>query len=120
MHEAVLDQPVGPDPTVMSGQLAYLAEVFQWEHVIIQILPRDAPEGGKIIGPFVLANSDSGRMVAYVDTPLAGQYIEDPEEVARLQQLYEEVFRKAAVSPTVSLSLIQEAAERWHHLKKQQ
>src|SRR5262249_4916499 len=28
MHETVLDQPVGPDPTVMSEQLTYLAEVF--------------------------------------------------------------------------------------------
>nr|WP_281181868.1 helix-turn-helix transcriptional regulator [Actinomadura macra] len=98
---------------VMYEQLMYLVEMATQENVIIQILPANSLECAGFTGPFAVANFDGGDDVVYVDNAIAGDVIEDPEEVARLRRMFNN-FRADALRASESIDFITRLAnELW-------
>jgi hypothetical protein len=81
-------------------------------NIVVQVIPLAAgAHEGLRGGPFVIAEFDDVRDVAYQDTALAGQIIEDEDEVKSLVHAWE-VLGLDVLSRADSLALIEEAAEQ--------
>ncbi|MGI5204966.1 helix-turn-helix domain-containing protein [Spirillospora sp. CA-108201] len=111
MSEAVLRLNVG-GPAVMASQLEYLAERATQENVIVQVVPMDSEICSKFRNPFMLATLDDGREVAYADSAISGEVIEQPTETAMLRKIYDR-YRSDALRQGESVNLIRRMAEQW-------
>lgn len=110
LDEGALRRQVGSRDD-MREQLQQVAEMARKPHVVIQVVPLAAgPHEGLFGAGFVLADFDAAATVAYQDTALAGQIIEDPDDVDALLSTWEAV-QLVALPRTASLSLIEELAE---------
>ena len=109
--ESVLLQQAGDD-VVMRGQMIRLIEMLGQDNVFVQVVPLDSPVGSGFLSPFVVANLDGGKEVAYVDNQLTGEVVERPDNVATLRRTFE-LFRGAALSARESTELIVRMEERW-------
>jgi hypothetical protein len=96
----------------MAEQLSKLTEVAKLPNVIIQVVPtaQGAHEGFR--GPFVIAEFADSPLVAYQDTPVQGQIVDRPDEVASLMSLWDTV-KSVALPVAASLELIEEVAKTW-------
>ena len=63
-------------------------------------------------GAFVIADFDDAATIAYQDTAVSGQIIEDPSVVDMLAHTWD-TLRLEALARAASLSLIEEAARQW-------
>ncbi|MFF7436808.1 Scr1 family TA system antitoxin-like transcriptional regulator [Streptomyces sp. NPDC008122] len=109
LHEAVLRIPVG-GPTVMAEQLDHLVVQARNRVALIQVLPFAAgayPQMGK---PLKLMEFEDAPPTAYTEAVYSGNLLDDPAVVKRAQATYD-LLRAAALSPEVSLPLIESAAE---------
>jgi hypothetical protein len=100
-------------PEVMYAQLGRLAEAARRPNVTVQVLPFSAGaytpmEGGFIVLRFA---DDEGGDIVSVDLLARSLYVDDPREVARYRDAWENVLATAA-SPADSLNMITAAAER--------
>jgi transcriptional regulator with XRE-family HTH domain len=111
MAESVLRQTVGDDK-IMHEQLLHLAEMAERPDIAVHIVPAASPVSAVFAAPFVIANFDGGREVAYVDNQLRGQVVEEPDDVTELRRLFER-FRGEALSNRESIKLIRRTAEQW-------
>ncbi|MEH1012633.1 helix-turn-helix transcriptional regulator [Micromonospora sp. CPCC 206060] len=107
--EQILHRPVG-GRAVMREQLAHLVEMGRRPHIQIHVVPADVGEYPGLAGPFVLGCYDDGTRVVHLDTPLHGQVIDRPEDVANLNRRWEAV-RGEALSRRQSAELIAKVAE---------
>ncbi|MEU2229779.1 helix-turn-helix transcriptional regulator [Streptomyces vietnamensis] len=109
LHETALRIPVG-GPTVMAEQLDHLATQARTRVALIQVLPFAAgayPQMGK---PLKLMEFEEAPPTAYTEAVYSGNLLDDPAVVKRAQATYD-LLRAAALSPEVSLPLIESAAE---------
>lgn len=111
LAEAVLRCPVG-GPQVMSGQLARLHEAAAQPNIVIQVIPHGTGAHEGFRGPFIVADFDSAPSLAYQDTALRGQIIEDPDDISALMSLWD-TLKSEALPRSASLALIQEVAKSW-------
>ncbi|MEV7983942.1 DUF5753 domain-containing protein [Micromonospora sp. NPDC085948] len=111
IDEVVLRRLVG-ERAVMSGQLAHLAAVAEWEHVQVRVIPAESPWHTGLAGPFVLGRLPDGTELAYLDNQLRGQVVTDPVDVASLGRRWESVTGEA-LPQRLSIELIREVATTW-------
>ena len=108
--EAVLRQVVG-GPRVMKAQLLHLMEVSEQPTVSVKVLPCAAGAYPAMGSPFTLLSFPHRQHndVAYVETFIKGEYVEDPGLTEQCAQRFEGLFQ-IALDEGESLELIAEAA----------
>jgi Domain of unknown function (DUF5753) len=112
LDEGALRRPAG-DPAVMHGQLTHLAGMARRPDIVVQVVPLDAgAHQGLNGGAFVIADFDDAATIAYQDTAVSGQIIEDASETDALAHTWD-TLRLEALPRAASLSLIEETARQW-------
>jgi transcriptional regulator with XRE-family HTH domain len=112
LDEAVLRRPVG-GPDVMADQLGYLATAARRPHIALQVIPMAAgAHEGMRGGAFVLADFADSPCLGYQDTAVAGQIVEDANQVEALAITWD-TLRLEALPRSASLQLVEEVAETW-------
>ncbi|MDX8056067.1 helix-turn-helix transcriptional regulator [Lentzea sp. BCCO 10_0798] len=108
--EAVLRPLVG-GPRVMKAQLLHLMEISEHSTVTVQVIPVVAGAYPAMGCPFTLLGFPHRQHndVAYLETAIKGEYVEDQALVEQLAQRFAEL-QRIALSPDESLELIAEAA----------
>ncbi|MEV0806940.1 helix-turn-helix transcriptional regulator [Micromonospora sp. NPDC050200] len=112
MDEAALRRPVGSRKT-MSDQTLHLARLTT-EHPRVRLLvvPCSAGEHPGLGGPFILATLVDDSELAYLDSQIRGQELDRPEDLHRLQRVWETILGEA-LPPQESIELMREVAESW-------
>ncbi|HLH58516.1 MAG TPA: helix-turn-helix transcriptional regulator [Streptosporangiaceae bacterium] len=112
LDEAVLRRPVG-GPEVMRKQLEHLAGMANRPHIALQVIPVGvgAHEGMRG-GAFVLADFDDGPSLGYQDAAVAGQIVEDVNEVESLAVTWD-TLRLEALPRSASIALVEDVARTW-------
>nr|MDT0659803.1 helix-turn-helix transcriptional regulator [Micromonospora sp. DSM 115978] len=110
IDEAVLRRPVG-SPEIMADQLRAIVKLCDLSTVDVAVVPASVGAYPGLNGPLAIATVD-GRSLGFLDGPLDGQVVEDPEKVAALEETWEAI-RGYALPGRASLELITEVAESW-------
>jgi len=112
VDEGVLRRPVG-GKHVIHEQLHALMDAARRPNVVVQVVPAGigAHEGLRG-GAFVIAEFPDAPTVAYQDTAVRGQVIEDADDIAVLMALWD-TLRAEALPRAASLQLIEEVAKTW-------
>lgn len=112
IDEAVLHRPVG-GPSVMRGQLNQMIEAARGPNVVIQVIPAAVGVHDGLPGAgFIVADFADAPHVAYQDTAVRGQVIEDTDDIAVLMATWDRL-RAEALPRTASLDLMKEVAKTW-------
>jgi Domain of unknown function (DUF5753)/Helix-turn-helix domain len=108
--EAVLRHTIG-GPRVMKAQLLHLMELSEHPAVTVQVVPRDAGAYPAMGSPFTLLGFPHRQHndVAYLETFLKGEYVEEPGLTAQCSQRFASA-QDMALGTGESLELIAEAA----------
>jgi transcriptional regulator with XRE-family HTH domain len=109
IDEAALSCPLR-DRGEWRKQLAHLVTVAKRPNVTIQVLLRAAGLHGLTNTHTMFLRLPKGTSVANTETGYSGDLVEDPEEVARLQVLYDRL-RDKALSPPESVAFIEKLME---------
>ncbi|MGV9317811.1 helix-turn-helix domain-containing protein [Streptomyces sp. NPDC003660] len=109
LHENVLRIPVG-GPLAMAGQLDYIAGMMRDRTAIVTVLPHTTGAHAAMNGDLRLMEFEDAPPVAYTETSFSGTLVDVPAVVKRAQRAYD-LLRVATLSPEVSLTLIESAAE---------
>ena len=97
----------------MREQLTHLAAMARRPHIVVQAIPLAAgPHQGLNGGAFVIADFEDAATIAYQDTAVSGQIIEDASEANALAHTWD-TLRLEALPRAASLSLIEETARQW-------
>jgi len=110
VDEQVLRREIG-GPAVMAAQLAKLAEFAGRPRVTIQVLSAARPHIA-LLGGFVIAELAKQPTVAYLDSVLEGQTVQDPGMVEMAAVVFDTI-RTDAFSRVESLELIEEGVRQW-------
>ncbi|GAB3801555.1 helix-turn-helix domain-containing protein [Micromonospora zhanjiangensis] len=110
MDEGALRRQVPGKPEIMREQLGHLAHCAEAEIAQIHVVPSDVGLYVGLAGQFIVAELPDGRRAAHADNQLNAQFVDDPAEVARLAQSWEQV-RSLALPANQSLDLIKKAAK---------
>jgi transcriptional regulator with XRE-family HTH domain len=110
VDEQVLRREIG-GPAVMAAQLAKLAEFARRPRVTIQVLSAARPHIA-LLGGFVIAELARQPAVAYLDSVLEGQTVQDPAMVEMATVVFDTI-RTDAFSGGESLELIEEGVRQW-------
>jgi transcriptional regulator with XRE-family HTH domain len=112
LTEAVLRLPVG-GKDVMRAQVNHVIEMARRPSVVLQVVPTSVgAHVGLQGGAFVIADFDDGPSVAYQDTAVRGQVIEDSDDVASLVVTWDTI-KSEALPRAASLALVEEIAKTW-------
>ncbi|MFC5815131.1 helix-turn-helix domain-containing protein [Nonomuraea harbinensis] len=111
LEEAVLHRPIGGGD-ILCDQLIHLRAVAQLPNVVVQVVPTQAGCGPGLMSAFALARLPNGADVITVDSSLAGQTTMEPRSVEEIKQRFD-VIRADALPKGQSLTVIEEAIERW-------
>lgn len=109
LHESTLRVPVGGAP-VMAQQLEHVVALMRGRTVVVQVLPYSAGAYALMNGMVVLMEFEDAPPTAYTEAVYSGNLIDDPAMVKRTHSAYD-LLRADALSPEVSLDLVQSAAE---------
>ncbi|MFC4052245.1 helix-turn-helix domain-containing protein [Actinomadura syzygii] len=111
--EAVLHNQVGDDPAIMRAQIRRLAQVAQFDHVDLRVLPRTASGYLSLITPCLLISlRPPGQLTISVgDQFTKSVFVEDEEEVSSHEEIFE-LLLSATLSRAASLNLIIGIASR--------
>jgi transcriptional regulator with XRE-family HTH domain len=112
IDEAVLHRPVG-GPHVMREQLDHLVKAAQRPSIVLQVIPASVGVHEGLPGAgFIIAAFADAPQVAYQDTAVRGQVIEDSDDIGVLLATWDRL-RAEALPRTASLGLIEEVAKTW-------
>lgn len=111
LDEGALRRPVGGNH-VMREQLNRLAEAARLPNVVIQIIPAGTGAHEGLRGAFIVAEFEDHPLVAYQDTAVRGQIVDNPDDIANLMNLWD-TLKSAALPRAASLELIEEVAQTW-------
>jgi transcriptional regulator with XRE-family HTH domain len=100
------------DPGVAKAQLQHLVDMARSPNIVVQIVPRRTGIHAGLDGSYQLLTMEDGQEIAYVESRAGGQIIEDPVKVADMALAFD-LLRADALSPTDSLTLIEETTERF-------
>lgn len=104
VDEGVLRRPVG-GPEIFRGQLAHLARVGKRPGIVFQVMPFSAGAHAGLLGEFILLGLPSGRDIAYTESVESARLIEQPDEVAAFNLVFD-MIRAVALSPETSLDFV--------------
>jgi DNA-binding XRE family transcriptional regulator len=112
IDEAVLHRPVG-GPLVMREQLSQLIKAAQRPSIVLQVIPAAVGVHDGLPGAgFIIAAFENAPHIAYQDTPVRGQVIEDSDDIGILMGTWDRL-RAEALPRSASLGLIEEVATTW-------
>jgi transcriptional regulator with XRE-family HTH domain len=112
LDEVVLRRPVG-SKKVMRAALTHLLEVARRPNIVVQVIPLEVGAHEGLRGPFVIAEFEEAPDVAYQDTPVSGQIIEDRDAIKELARTWE-ALQRVTLPETLSLRRIEETiTELW-------
>ncbi|WCN81188.1 helix-turn-helix domain-containing protein [Micromonospora sp. LH3U1] len=112
LDEAVLRRRVG-GRKVMCEQALHLVSIATGHpRVRLHVVPRSAEEYPGLGGQFALAALPDGTELAYLDSQVRGQELDQPVDLARLQRVWEATLGEA-LPPQASIELMNEVAESW-------
>ncbi|MGW4701880.1 helix-turn-helix domain-containing protein [Streptomyces sp. NPDC004285] len=109
LHENAVLTPVG-GPSVMAKQLDHIVTLIRERWVLVTVVPRSAGAHASMDGSLRLMEFEDQPPTAYTETSFSGTLLDDPAVVKQSQRAYD-LLRVAALSPEVSLALIESAAE---------
>ncbi|MGC5289168.1 helix-turn-helix domain-containing protein [Micromonospora sp. DT231] len=112
LDEAVLRRRVG-GRKVMRDQTLHLVGIANGHpRVRLHVVPRSADEYPGLGGPFALAALPDGTELAYLECQVRGQELDQPQDLLRLQRVWEATLGEA-LPPQASIELMNEVAESW-------
>ncbi len=112
LDEWVLRRPVG-GRHVMLEQVNRLIEAAQQPNVVFEMIPADAgAHDGLSCGGFAIADFKAAPSVAYQESAVQGQILQDPEHVERLIAKWTTLGTEA-LPRKASITLLEEAAKSW-------
>jgi transcriptional regulator with XRE-family HTH domain len=111
LDEAVLRRPVG-GPQVMLEQLGRLIEAAQRPNIVIEVIPAIVGAHEGLSGGFAIADFKAEPSVAYQETAIQGQVVQDSELVSTLITKWTTLGTEA-LPRRASLTLLEEAAKSW-------
>jgi transcriptional regulator with XRE-family HTH domain len=112
VDESVLKRPVG-SPETMQEALTHLLEMARRPNIVVQVIPLEAGAHQGLNGAgFVIAEFDGAPDVAYQDTAVSGQIIEDDDAVKELARTWD-ALQRVTLPETLSLRVIEEAVQLW-------
>lgn len=97
------------DPAVMKEQLEHLVELSARPRLFVHVVPRSAGFYAGQMGNFVLAALPGGGEVAYLEDPVTGRMVTDPDKVAGFVCTWDAI-RSAALPRDMSRDLIRRMA----------
>ncbi|MER7910766.1 helix-turn-helix transcriptional regulator [Streptomyces sp. NPDC096068] len=109
LHENAIRTPVG-GPAVMAEQLDRIAARVRERQALVTIIPRSVGAHAYMTGTLKLMDFADQPPTAYTETEFSGTLLDDPAVVKDAQRAYD-LLRATALSPEVSLTLIESAAE---------
>ncbi|MGW3101452.1 helix-turn-helix domain-containing protein [Streptomyces sp. NPDC001100] len=109
LHENSLRVPVGGS-AAMARQLDHITALMRERTVLVQVLPYSAGAYSVMTGSLKLMEFDDAPPTAYTEAVYSGNLLDDPAVVKHAYAAYD-LLRAAALSPEVSLTLIESAAE---------
>jgi DNA-binding XRE family transcriptional regulator len=112
IDEAVLHRRVG-GAGVMREQLNRVIEMGRRPNIVIQVIPSAVGVHDGLPGAgFIIADFEDAPRMAYQDTALCGQIIEDSDDIAVLMSTWDRL-RAETLPRSGSLDLIEEVAKSW-------
>jgi transcriptional regulator with XRE-family HTH domain len=111
VDEAVLRRQVG-GRHVMCEQVNRLVETARKPNVVIEVVPSSVGAYLGLLGAFALADFEDAPSVGYQEGAAGGQLVEEPEDVAALDLIWDTV-RGDTLPRAASLALLEEAAKSW-------
>ena len=112
LDEWVLKRPVG-NKHVMLEQVNKLIEAAQRPNVVLEVVPSDAgAHEGLYGGGFAIADFKDAPSVAYQESAVQGQIVQDAEDVAALMAKWTTLGTEA-LPRRASITRLEEAAKRW-------
>ena len=112
IDEAALRRPVG-SREIMREALTHLAEMARRPNIVVQVIPLEAGEHeGLRGGSFEIAEFEDAPDVAYQDSAVSGQIIEDQDAVKDLAHLWD-ALQRVTLPEAMSLRVIEEATQLW-------
>jgi transcriptional regulator with XRE-family HTH domain len=112
IDEAVLHRPVG-GAYVMREQLSHLTEMARRPSIVLQVIRASVGVHDGLPGAgFVIAEFRDARPVAYQETAVRGQVIEDDDDVRILASLWDKL-RAEALPRRASLDLVEDVRKTW-------
>ncbi len=112
LDEWVLRRPVG-NRHVMLEQVNRLIEAAQRPNVVFELIPADAgAHEGLYGGGFAIADFTEAPSVAYQESAVQGQIVQDPEHVGTLMAKWTTLGTEA-LPRKVSITRLEEAAKSW-------
>ncbi|SDO96437.1 hypothetical protein SAMN04487905_101267 [Actinopolyspora xinjiangensis] len=109
ISEAALRREVG-ESSVVAEQLDQVMRWCELPNVIVQVLPYSAGAHASPSGSFALLSFDNNEAVGFLDTPLGGHTVDDPNDVEALKYVGDEL-RSTALPAPASLELIRSIRE---------
>jgi hypothetical protein len=109
----VLRYEIG-DAQVMHDQIEHLIELSHRPNVTLHVLPSGTGAHPGLLGGMTIANFAGHERpgVAYMETPLAGWLVEEPEDVAEVILFYD-TLRGEALSQKASAEFLAKVVEEW-------
>ncbi|MBD0739494.1 Scr1 family TA system antitoxin-like transcriptional regulator [Streptomyces sp. NPDC088197] len=104
LEESILRRPIG-GRRELHRQIAHLRELAQLPFLNIQIMPTDREHHAGLAGPMVLLETPAHEHLAYLEGQHVSVLVDDPDDVALLQQKYG-MLRSQALTPEESMSLM--------------
>lgn len=112
LDEWVLRRPVG-NQQVMLEQVNKLIDAAQRPNVVLEVVPSDAgAHEGLYGGGFAIADFKDAPSVAYQESAVQGQIVQDAEDVATLMAKWT-TLGSEALPRRASITRLEEAAKRW-------
>lgn len=112
MDEIVLTRAAPEDRAMMAEQLDHLITCAELPNVHIHIVPSGVGLHAGHAGAFIIAETPESELVAYGDSQLEAQIVNDPPGVAKLVNRWEQI-RGKALTDEQSLELMKKAAASW-------
>jgi transcriptional regulator with XRE-family HTH domain len=107
IDEGVLRRPVG-GPEIFRDQLVHLASAGKRPGTVLQVMPFSAGAHAGLLGEFIVLGLPSGRDLAYTESVESARLIEQSDEVAAFNLVFD-MIRAEALSPEVSLDFLVQA-----------
>jgi transcriptional regulator with XRE-family HTH domain len=112
LDESALHRFAEDSVPVLAGQLGHLVSCAERPNVSVHVIPTKVGLHVGLEGPFVLARSDDGGWVGFMDNQLGGTVVDKTEDVEALLARWESV-RNVALPTWQSIELIKEVMRPW-------